>query len=142
MNFKHLSEKKLKTSLLGNIFISLPIMKNCGIRAAFIMGELISLHLKLLESNGFVENEWIPCSVDHMKSELGIGKYSQKTSIINLIEHDLIEIRLIGFPRQRHFKINAEKLIALSHAWEENEKVFERKIDPGGLRRGLTTYFE
>jgi len=98
-------------SLFNNSFISvnkklLSIVKD-GM-AALLMGELI--YYDKLNS---IEDGWIPISVNKLEKELYLTRNKQDSILKKIKELNFIDLKIMGQPPVRHFKLNSEVVYSI-----------------------------
>lgn len=84
-----------------------------GVYEAIILGELFNEyryykvhHKKYLEAH----NDAFFSTSDNIEKRTGINYHGQSKAIKNLVASNLLEVKLIGVPAKRHFKLNVEAI--------------------------------
>src|SRR5690625_2048204 len=108
----------------GSIVINKSIAHRIGLEETIIYAELIS-QFKFWESRKqLVNGEWFFCTIEKLELHTTI-KRSRQTRIINrLVELELIEVKQMGLPSKRHFRITNKILELLT---EGKSKVTQNK---------------
>ena len=107
-------------------FEQLPIAYNAGlanslgsIEAAIILGQLLYWH-------GHGRNKvWIYKTIVEMKFETGISRHKQDSAIKLLKQLGMIEVKKMGIPGRRHFKIDIPNL----NQWLTSLSSSSRQVD-------------
>lgn len=98
--------KELQRQVYRN-FRQKPVAFNAGlaaslgsIEAAIIFGQLL-----FWEGHGRKKG-WIYKTIEEMEFETGITRHKQDTAIRKLKSLELVEVKIMGIPGKRHFKLN------------------------------------
>ena len=98
----------VETQSYGFIKVYKELLQALGVNEALIFGELYSEYL-YFEKENRLENDMFYSTVANIKLNTTLGKYQQKKAISNLINNGYIEVKLMGLPKRRWFKINGQK---------------------------------
>lgn len=89
----------------GSIVINKGLAHTIGLTEAIIYSELISLHEYWRKHNRLTNNEWFYCTAENLEKNTTIKPKTQQRTIKNLEKLGLIEVKMMGIPAKRHFKI-------------------------------------
>lgn len=94
----------------GFISVNKTFIKLLGLDAAVILGELASEH-NYWEREGKLKAEFFYSTAENLEENTGLSRHQQTKAINKLIEVGIIEVRLMGIPSKKYFKINKENLL-------------------------------
>lgn len=83
------------------IFLSKRVMKECGVKSAVFLAELVSIEQEQGEKGNFFE-----CTIEEMQTRTNLTRHEQDTAIKNLVNAGYISTCNLGVPCKRQFKIN------------------------------------
>lgn len=88
-----------------------------SVNAGIFMSQLLYWHGK-----GTGKGGWIYKTVEEMKRETALSRSNQETAIKVLENTGLIEVRLAGIPRKRHFRIQMTSVTIQLHRMLESDE--------------------
>lgn len=92
--------------------------------ATLVLSNLVTLRDYFESINMLVENEWFFQTIDKMEYDLGLSSTKQTHAIKLLVERGLIEVRKMGRPCTRYFKVCDEAIaIVLGGSIVDTEKL-------------------
>tara|TARA_R110000787_G_scaffold156160_3_gene270064 strand:- start:575 stop:1237 length:663 start_codon:yes stop_codon:yes gene_type:complete len=83
-----------------------------GINSALLLADLISKK-DYFDQEYYPHNDWFFNTEENIKRDTNLTGYQQRECTKKLIKYDLIEMKLIGIPAKKHFKINEQKVLEL-----------------------------
>lgn len=88
----------------GMIMLDANEIKELGVLEAVIYKYLSAIYRDKYNSELIVD-DMIPCSIAFIEQELGIKEKRQRSAIQHLVECGLLEVKIIGLPAKRYFKV-------------------------------------
>lgn len=95
------------------LIINKSLVKEIGINETILLSELISEYNYWLSNNGLDDEEMFFSTVENVEENTTLNDYAQRKALNNLVEKELIELKIKGIPARRFIKIktkNIEKL--------------------------------
>lgn len=86
------------------------LARSIGLYEALILAELANEYEFHLSNGKLLESGWFYCTVVKLENETTLSKKQQTKPLNRLQEMGLLEIRRMGIPAKRHFKINEAKV--------------------------------
>lgn len=86
--------------------------KEYGLYTAIMLGEIISKYLYYRDRKMLIEDDYFYSTIEEMEEDTTLKRFKQDEAIKVLEDIGLIQIKAMGFPAKRHFKINEEALIS------------------------------
>ncbi len=106
-----------------NIFSEKIIAYSAGLAKALGSVKAGILMAQLLYWQGKGRNkEWVYKTAEDIYEETGLSRREQETAIKICKAKGVLEVRVMGIPGTRHFRVNIEKLIALIASLHKNAK--------------------
>lgn len=99
-------------SFLANdnyIVVNRDLIKEFGINAALLLGELASEYNYYSKTNELVDDMFYS-TVDNIKNKTGLSKYQQSEAMKKLEKIGIVKTILKGCPAKRYIKLEAEKI--------------------------------
>lgn len=100
--------------LASSSFITLNknVIKAVGLEEALLLGELCSEYDYWLKRGG-CEDGYFFSTVENIEENTTLNDYKQRKAFKNLQNLKILEIKVMGLPAKRYFKINEEQLFKL-----------------------------
>jgi len=95
----------------GFIVVNKAVAHKFGLYPAIMLGDLASKHLYYEENGTLTEDGYFFATVDDTEKSTTLSKHKQEEALKVLIDEGFVEMKLIGVPPKRHFKLD-EMLIA------------------------------
>ena len=104
----------IKSTLQNTAFIQInkKIARLVGIKAAVLLGELVSRHT-YFETREWLKEDGFFAVSDHLKAETTLSYKEQKTAIKELTKFNLIEVERVGLPSKLYFYIQWDNIATL-----------------------------
>lgn len=98
----------------GNfIIVNKSLIKELGLVSAILVGELASEYSYWETQNELVDGCWFYSTVDNIHENTGLSEHDQREGVKVLVNLGLVEIKKMGVPAKRYFKLNEDSLLTL-----------------------------
>lgn len=89
----------------GSIVVNKALAHEIGLNEAVIYSELVSLQEYWRKQGKLTDGEWFFCTIENLETNTTIKKDSQNRALKKLEKLQLIEMKRMGLPAKRYFKI-------------------------------------
>jgi len=93
--------------------VNYKLVKHIGINPSIFFGEICNEFKYYYEKNILIDNDWFFATTDKIKNRIGFSKFLQSNCIKILQDCKILEMKIMGIPAKKHFKINGTELINL-----------------------------
>ena len=106
----------------GFIVINKSLIKLIGLNSAILIGELISEYNYYEKEKKLIDNTWFYSTTPNIEENTGLSRYQQDEAIKKLQKEKIIDIKIMGMPSKRYFKINYENIEKLLKKGQKEPK--------------------
>lgn len=89
----------------GSIVVNKGLAHAIGLNEAIIYSELVSLHEYWRKRGKLLEDAWFYCTVENLENNTTIKRKLQEKTVKNLVDLELIEVKRMGLPAKRYFRV-------------------------------------
>lgn len=104
------------------------LAKKVGIEAALLLSDLISKREYFIINKDISITDWFFNTAENIEMDTLLTPHKQREAIKLLIEHNFLEVKLMGIPAKNHFKVNDIQLLKFLTTRSEEIKQQEVKI--------------
>lgn len=94
----------------GFIVINKNLIKLIGLNSSILIGELVSEYNYYEKENKLIDKAWFYSTTPNIEENTGLSRYQQDEAIKKLQNKKIIDIKIMGMPSKRYFKINYENI--------------------------------
>ena len=84
--------------------------KQLGLNATILLSDLISKEEYFIEHNKIKEG-WFFNTLDNIEKDTTLTPFQQRNALKTLLKYQIIEVKRMGTPAKKHFKINAQQVM-------------------------------
>jgi len=88
------------------LIVNKHIAKEIGLKATILLSDLIS-------KEQYFEDDWFFNTESNITQDTTLTPYQQRKALKTLLKYQIIEVKRMGVPAKKHFKINEEQVIKL-----------------------------
>ena len=88
------------------LIVNKHIAKEIGLKATILLSDLIS-------KEQYFEDDWFFNTESNITQDTTLTPYQQRNALKTLLKYQIIEVKRMGVPAKKHFKINEEQVIKL-----------------------------
>ena len=88
------------------LIVNKHIAKQVGLKATILLSDLIS-------KEQYFEDDWFFNTESNIAQDTTLTPYQQRKALKTLLKYQIIEVKRMGVPAKKHFKINEEQVIKL-----------------------------
>ena len=108
--------------------VNYKLVKHIGLNPSIFFGEICNEFKYYYEKNLLINDDWFFATTDKIQSKIGFSKFLQSNCIKILQDCKILEMKIMGIPAKKHFKINGTELIDLMEIITQQEvKIIEVK---------------
>jgi hypothetical protein len=102
------------------------LAKKVGIEAALLLSDLISKREYFIINKDISITDWFFNTAENIEMDTLLTPHKQREAIKLLIEHNFLEVKLMGIPAKNHFKVNDIQL--LKFLTTRNEEIKQQEV--------------
>lgn len=95
------------------IIVNKTIAHEIGLNEAILLGELASEYKFWKNNNELVDGDLFYSKIENIEENTTLTGKQQRTAIKNLMDKDIISVKVKGLPAKRYFKINELKIFEI-----------------------------
>ena len=101
--------------------VNYKLVKHIGLNPSIFFGEICNEFKYYYEKNLLINDDWFFATTDKIQSRIGFSKFLQSNCIKILQDCKILEMKIMGIPAKKHFKINGTELIDLMEIITQQE---------------------
>lgn len=101
--------------------VNYKLVKHIGLNPSIFFGEICNEFKYYYEKNLLINDDWFFATTDKIQNRIGFSKFLQSNCIKILQDCKILEMKIMGIPAKKHFKINGTELIDLMEIITQKE---------------------
>ena len=97
---------------MEEIKISRKLLREVGVKSAYLLSYLIYEYDDAYENGGLTEDGYLYCSVDYLQDKLKLSDYQQRRILNQLKSLGLLDYKSVGFAPKRYIKLFENEIIS------------------------------
>lgn len=114
----------------GNyIAVNRTLVRKFGLNCSVIIGELASEAMRWA-NEGKLKDGWFYSTVENLEWKTGLNQHFQSKAINELVDCGVLQVKYMGLPRKRHFRIDMPLLMNLVNDYSSTEPIANDETCP------------